>query len=89
MIISRAAGEGVDFRNLRQVHILEPWFNLSRTEQIIGRAIRNKSHYDLPFNKRNVEIFLHATITDNDTESADLYLYRHASNKAKSIGDLF
>jgi len=88
VIISRAAGEGVDFRNLRQVHILEPWFNLSRTEQIIGRAIRNKSHYDLPFNKRNVEIFLHATITDNDTESADLYLYRHASNKAKSIGEI-
>jgi len=88
VIISRAAGEGVDFRNLRQVHILEPWFNLSRTEQIIGRAIRNKSHYDLQFNKRNVEIFLHATITDNDTESADLYLYRHASNKAKSIGEI-
>ena len=40
VIISRAAGEGVDFRNLRQVHILEPWYNLSRTEQIIGRAIR-------------------------------------------------
>jgi len=88
VIISRAAGEGVDFRNLRQVHILEPWFNLSRTEQIIGRAIRNKSHYDLKFNKRNVEIFMHATITENDTESADLYLYRHASNKAKSIGEI-
>jgi hypothetical protein len=88
VIISRAAGEGVDFRNLRQVHILEPWFNLSRTEQIIGRAIRNKSHYDLPFNRRNVEIFLHATVTDNDTESADLYLYRHSSKKAKSIGEI-
>ena len=88
VIISRAAGEGVDFRNLRQVHILEPWFNLSRTEQIIGRAIRNKSHYDLPFKKRNVEIFLHATIRDSDAESADLYLYRHASNKAKSIGEI-
>jgi len=88
VIISRAAGEGVDFRNLRQVHILEPWFNLSRTEQIIGRAIRNKSHFDLPFNRRNVEIFLHATVTDNDTESADLYLYRHSSKKAKSIGEI-
>ena len=88
VIITRAAGEGVDFRNLRQVHILEPWFNLSRIEQIIGRAIRNKSHYDLPFKKRNVEIFLHATLCDNDTESADLYLYRHASIKAKSIGEI-
>lgn len=87
VIISRAAGEGVDFRNLRQVHILEPWYNLSRTEQIIGRAIRNKSHCSLKFEDRNVEIFLHATLSDKK-ECADLYLYRYASKKAKQIGNV-
>ena len=87
VIISRAAGEGVDFRNLRQVHILEPWYNLSRAEQIIGRAIRNKSHCSLKFEDRNVEIFLHATLSDKK-ECADLYLYRYASIKAKQIGNV-
>ena len=87
VIISRAAGEGVDFRNLRQVHILEPWYNLSRIEQITGRSIRNKSHCSLRFEDRNVEIFLHATLSDKQ-ECADLYLYRYASNKAKQIGNV-
>ena len=98
VIISRAAGEGVDFRNLRQVHIMEPWYNLSRTDQIIGRSIRNKSHCGLKFEERNVEIFLHATLNDEKKknksgedqiqECADLYLYRYASNKAKQIGNV-
>jgi hypothetical protein len=34
---------------------------MSRIEQIIGRGVRFRSHKDLPFEKRNVEIYLHAT----------------------------
>ena len=86
VIITRAAGEGVDFKNIRQVHIMEPWYNMNRLEQIIGRAVRNLSHCRLPFNKRNVEIFLHATRLETDEESADLYVYRLAENKAVEIG---
>ena len=44
VIISRAGSEGLDFKNIRQVHILEPWYNLNRIEQIIGRAVRFCSH---------------------------------------------
>ena len=44
IIISKAGSEGLDFKNIRQVHILEPWFNFMRTSQTIGRAIRNLSH---------------------------------------------
>ena len=58
VIISMTGSEGIDFKNLRQLHILEPWYNLSLIEQIIGRAVRNCSHKNLPFSKRNVEIFL-------------------------------
>ena len=86
VIITRAAGEGVDFKNIRQVHIMEPWYNMNRLEQIIGRAVRNLSHCRLPFNKRNVEIFLHATRLEADEESADLYVYRLAETKAIEIG---
>ena len=32
--------EGLDFQNIRNVHLLESWYNLSKHEQIIGRAIR-------------------------------------------------
>jgi superfamily II DNA or RNA helicase len=87
IIISQAGAEGVDFKFLRQVHILQPWYNMSRMEQIIGRAVRNFSHKDLPFEKRNVEIFMYGTILEkNKEESADLYIYRVAEYKAVQIG---
>jgi len=87
ILISRAGSEGIDLKNIRQVHILDPWYNMNRNEQIIGRAIRNYSHIQLPFIKRNVEVFLYATILKNtEDEAADLYTYRMAESKAIKIG---
>lgn len=89
ILISKAASEGVDFKNIRQLHILESWYNMNRIEQIIGRAVRNKSHVDLPFKERNVQIFLHATkLEDQEREAADLYVYRVAERKSKLIGQV-
>ena len=88
VIISKAAGEGIDFKNIRQVHILEPWYNMNRMEQIIGRGVRNLSHCKLKFEERNVEIFLHATLLGTEEESADMYVYRLAERKAIAIGEV-
>lgn len=89
VLISQAGSEGLDFKFLRQVHILEPWYNLSRIEQIIGRAVRNCSHKDLPLEERNVQIFLYGSeLVDNLIEPADLYVYRLAEQKAIKIGKI-
>jgi len=89
VIISEAGSEGIDFKNIRQIHILDPWWNLNRIEQIIGRGVRNCSHKELEFKKRNVEIFMYGTQLDNEeVESADMYLYRTAEKKAKKIGKI-
>ena len=90
VIITKAGAEGLDFKNIRQVHILEPWYNLNRVEQVIGRAVRNCSHKKLPYKKRNVEIYLYGTIIDkkNQEEAADLYIYRKAEEKSKKIGEI-
>jgi superfamily II DNA or RNA helicase len=85
ILISRAASEGLDFKNIRQVHVLDPWYNLNRNEQIIGRGVRNRSHCSLEFEERNVEIYMHAT-TNGERETADTYVYRYAEEKAKKIG---
>jgi len=61
---------------------------MNRIEQIIGRGVRNCSHKDLPFDQRNVEIFLHGTILNNPTEAVDLYVYRLAELKAVQIGNV-
>ena len=88
VLITKAAAEGLDFKNIRQVHILEPWYNMNRQEQIIGRGVRNLSHCNLPFQQRNVEIYLHSSNLGTEEESADLYVYRFAEKKAKLIGNI-
>ena len=90
VIISKAGSEGIDFKNVRQVHIMEPWYNMNRIEQIIGRAVRNCSHSDLPFVDRNVQLFLYGTLlpATPDMEAADLYVYRLAEAKAAQIGQV-
>lgn len=91
VLISRAGSEGLDFKNIRQLHILEPWYNTKRVEQIEGRAVRNCSHKTLPFEKRNVSIYLHASNPflekkRQTEEPADLYVYRYAERGAVKIG---
>ena len=88
VLISQAGSEGIDFKCLRQVHIMEPWYNLNRIEQITGRAIRNCSHKNLPLTERNCQIFLHGTMDDNDSEYIDMMVYRYAERKASRIGDV-
>ena len=87
VLISKSGAEGLDFKNIRQIHILEPWYNLNLIEQIIGRGVRNCSHKLLPYIDRNVEIFLYGTqLEDKKKEAVDLYVYRIAENKALQIG---
>lgn len=88
IIISRSGAEGIDFNSIRQVHILDPWYNMSRIEQIIGRGVRFCSHKTLLFENRNVEIYLHGTKPFDHTEPADLYMYRMAEHKAVRIGEV-
>jgi hypothetical protein len=40
---------------------MDAWYNMNRVQQIIGRGVRNLSHCSLPFEERNVEIYLHAS----------------------------
>jgi hypothetical protein len=88
IIISRAGSEGIDFKYVRQMHILDPWYNMSRVEQIIGRAIRFCSHSLLPIQERNCEVYLHGTKSIKDAEELDMYIYRVAEQKAIEIGKI-
>ena len=89
VLISLAGSEGLDLKFIRQVHILDPWYNMNRTEQIIGRAVRTCSHKDLPFVKRNVEVYLYGSLLqDKREEAVDLYVYRLAELKAVQIGNV-
>ena len=87
IIGSSVAAEGFDFKNIRSIHILEPWHNINKVEQVIGRGIRNCSHGVLEDNERNVTIYLHSSSVP-DKESIDSYLYRYSEKKALQIGQI-
>jgi len=58
-MITASGSEGINLRNTRYVHIMEPYWHPARTEQVIGRARRICSHKDLPDALQTVEVFLY------------------------------
>jgi len=75
-MISAAGAEGLSLRNVRTVHILEPYWNTVRTDQVKGRAVRICSHSDLHYdedpekNERTVEIFTYISVIPEALKSA-------------------
>jgi superfamily II DNA or RNA helicase len=57
LFISKAGAEGLDLKNTTYVIILESAWNLGSIDQVIGRAVRYKSHQDLPDSKKSVTIY--------------------------------
>ena len=88
IIGTRVASEGIDMKYIRSVHVMDPWHNLNRLEQIIGRAIRFCSHKDLDLDERNVTIYLHVGYLDAIRETTDIAMYRYAERKSVQIGDV-
>jgi superfamily II DNA or RNA helicase len=84
MIGSPSVREGVSFKRVRQVHILEPYWNMSRILQIIGRAIRFCSHKDLPKKDRLVDVYLYLACRQGET-TIDQYIWALAKQKSKLI----
>lgn len=56
-MITQSGAEGISLANVRQVHIMEPYWNYVRIDQVKGRAIRICSHMDLPPAERTVDVF--------------------------------
>ena len=75
--------------NVRQVHILEPYWNEVRIEQLIGRAIRQGSHRHLPKEEQNVDVFRYFSIRNGNSkknkETTDVEIYILAKKKQDLI----
>jgi superfamily II DNA or RNA helicase len=76
--------EGVSLLRVQQVHIMEPYWNMSRILQIIGRAIRFCSHKDVPSNKREVEVYMYLA-TYHGEQTIDQYIWLKSKEKHKLI----
>ena len=85
MLGSPSIKEGVSLLRVEQVHILEPYWNMSRIQQIIGRAIRFCSHKDVPKRKQLVKVYLYLATHPKEDNSIDEYVWSLAKQKEKLI----
>jgi len=84
MLGSPSIKEGVSLLRVQQVHILEPYWNMSRMLQIMGRAVRFCSHKDVKKGKRLVKIYLYLA-TYPGKKTIDQYIWSLAKKKNKLI----
>ena len=95
LMTTKTGAEGLDLKEVRYIHILEPYWQPVLITQIIGRGVRNGSHLNLPKQDRTVEVFIYMstitpelvkTITKQDVRS-DIYTYTNPalSNKAFKV----
>jgi len=87
LLISATGAEGIDLKNVRQVHILETYWNMGRINQVKARAIRNRSHIALPQEERNVATFLHMAVAPRASKeiTSDEELYASAISSQRII----
>ena len=90
--ITSAGAEGLSLKCVRGVHIMEPYWNTVRTQQVKGRAVRICSHMELPPDQQNVEIYTYCTTIPEEAllaQAVDKTLERsdtYSANDAAALG---
>lgn len=92
LLLSGAVAEGIDLKRIRHVHIMEPYWNYARINQVETRAIRYLSHEDLPADQRNVQVYIYLSDYPSNYPknkikelTTDVDLYENSFNNMKII----
>ena len=70
-MITSSGSEGINLRNTRFVHLMDPYWHPVRSEQVIGRARRICSHKDLPLALQTVEVFVYLMVFSESQLKSD------------------
>lgn len=74
IMITASGAEGINLKNTRYVHIIEPYWHMVRLEQVIGRARRICSHEDLPEELRTIKVFLYLSTLSADQRTNEKHI---------------
>lgn len=90
LLISKSGAEGLDLKNIRSVHIMEPYWNYSLIEQIIARAVRYKSHENLDKKDQNVQTYIYLSdynkqYLQKEKEKIKESIKKNKKNKKESL----
>lgn len=85
MLGSPSIKEGVSLLNVKQIHILEPYWNYSGMLQTIGRGIRYCSHKMLEKDDRFTNVYIYLATHCDEKETVDQHIFKLAKLKNKII----
>jgi hypothetical protein len=83
LMITSSGAEGINLRNTRYVHIMEPYWNMVRVDQVVGRARRICSHEDLPEDMRTVQVFIYISQVTEEQLSKNIEMRTNDISKLK------
>lgn len=96
LLISKTGAEGLDLKNVRHVHLMEPYWNYARIEQIIARAVRYQSHVSLNIKFRTVQPYMYLSDYPKDFDikkkkepTTDVDLYTESIKNKKLINEFY
>jgi hypothetical protein len=84
-MITSSGSEGINLRNTRYVHLMDPYWHPVRSEQVIGRARRICSHKDLPPALQTVEVFVYLMIFSEAQLKSDEAIELKRKDLSKSV----
>ena len=80
LLISKTGAEGLDLKGVRQVHIMEPYWDKAREDQVKSRGVRLGSHSHLPPDQRNVQPYLYISVANKSMFEGMLSRSEHSKD---------
>lgn len=100
LLITKSGAEGISLQNVREVHVMEPFWHANRIDQVMGRAVRANSHYRLPPDERRVDVFIYTAVFSAEQaaqrtiqvmdggQTSDQHIQGLAAKKGVLVGDM-
>ena len=89
ILISQAGAEGISIMCCRQVHLIEPYYHETRSQQLIGRGIRQGSHKRLDKKDRTVSVYRYLSVIADSSQTIDEIIYDKSKKKQSGIEEFF
>ncbi len=88
IMITASGAEGINMRNTRFVHIVEPYWHPVRTLQVIGRARRICSHASLEDKFKTVQVFLYISVLSEEQRKSDKFREFRVKDKSMTSDEV-
>lgn len=86
ILVSKTGAEGLDLKNIKETHQLEPYWDYSRNDQVKARAIRYGSHIALPEAERIVQPYIYLSVANKEIYNK---IKDSKSKEKQTIDELF